>query len=245
MTTLEKKMNLDLYKEFSHSRYGKTLEKNTRFDGFRQEDTSRKEWMKLLGRDVNNLYHLNITRSLTKWFLAKNDSLNQENDNNNCHIKLNLEQKENLILAATIHDWQEAIVGDTPLPLKNQQTEELEKQILLNIIAEFASYLKNPHLYEILEKVVENIIFNNDSLEGKIFHLIEVLGYQRIALISWNKKDSVTNPQLKAKLVKLATEVTKKNYLFLTQQSKIFPSIAYFLSLPKNKKSLSEIRKLL
>jgi 5'-deoxynucleotidase YfbR-like HD superfamily hydrolase len=239
----KEKLSQQLFQHFSQSKHGQKLSQNTRFDFFRKDLTSKENWEKILGDDVNNLNHMKFTSGLTRWFVEKhqNFAVDDSSENKDKIISLNQNQKEKLILAATIHDWQEAIVGDLPAPFKTEETEEQERQILIGIINEFAQIFKNPEVSYLLLEVVDQIIFNDESLEGRIFNLIEILGYFRVAIIAWQKKDEISDQKLKETLVNLAKKVTKKNYQHLAKQSQFYPALKYFLNLPKVKQSLEEI----
>lgn len=240
-------LSRELFQQFAQSEHGKKLSQNTRFDLFRQDLASKIEWEKILGKDVNNLHHMKLTSGLTRWFIDKNRELNKENEDSKSKldgtekVTLGRDQRERLILAATIHDWQESIVGDLPAPFKTVETEENEREVLIEIINEFSEIFKNPEIYYLLLEIVDQIIFNDESLEGKIFNLIEILGYFRVAIIAWQKKDEVSNQELKKSLIDLAVKVAQKNSDYLVKQSSFYPAVKYFLNLPKVKQSLEEI----
>lgn len=239
----KEKLPKELFQHFSQTSYGEKLMENTRFDLFRK-DLSREKWVELLGNDVNNLHHMNLTSKLTNWFVNKNQSLVSElnsNDKDRKFVSLNQDQKEKLVLAAAIHDWQEAIVGDIPAPLKNQETELREQEILIQIVDEFSKIFQNPEIKVLLLEIVDQIIFNKNSLEGKIFNLIETIGYVRVALIAWQKKDEINNQDLKESLFQLSTQVVGRHFNQLQKQSEFYPALEYFLNIKRVKQSLEEI----
>jgi hypothetical protein len=128
--------------------------------------------VELLGADVNNLTHLTLTYGLTQDFIRVAEKLQPG--------YLDDEDEELLQIAALIHDWAEAIVGDISFGDKTA-TNEVEEQ------AAFAAHLAEFYTgdaTELINKARTEIVFDHagENKLSRVFNAIERVGYLRTAL---------------------------------------------------------------
>lgn len=60
---------LDIHHAFAETDFGAELAKNIRYGTYRPPEVNETEWVNLLGADVNNLSHLQLTYGLTRVFI--------------------------------------------------------------------------------------------------------------------------------------------------------------------------------
>lgn len=202
---------------FEESMYGKKLASDIRFSLFKPESVSNEDWVKLLGADVNNLKHMKLMYGFCKSMLDNSSDIFSE------------EERNILLVTALFHDWAEAVVGDIPSPIKTEEDEKIEKQILIDIFNKFAVN----NYEEILE-----VIFEKESNLGKVWKSIEVLAYVRTSLIAWRKRyllDETVLPDLE----KMSFKVLFGNFAGLVKTDLVFNHVVNFFKF--NKKIISEI----
>jgi 5'-deoxynucleotidase YfbR-like HD superfamily hydrolase len=199
----------EIHKKFKKSKYGQKLAGEIRFSCFKPEHISNEEWVKILGADVQNLYHMDLMKGFTKALLEQASDVSEF-------------EKEILIALAQIHDWAEAIVGDKAKPKITKEDEEKEKIAFEDLLEEFQ--IDNPD-----RKIILTIIYDTNSRLFKIFKEIEEMGYLRTALIAWQKSKTAQDSKTKQNLIDLATCVTSAQIPSLIEKSKNTSQIAYFL----------------
>ncbi len=219
-----------LHRDFTNTPWGETLSQSTRFDSFRMQSAiSPQEWWTLLGADVNTLRHLKLSTGLTRWFCDQDSSYTPE-------------EKYQLTLAATIHDWAESIFGDIEAPVKTGTHDEIEKRELHNIIDAFCDehpayspFQSDMHL------VTDTIIFTKDTKLGKAFHAIELMGYCRTAIRAWSRIPDAQEP-VNTALRTLSTEIIARSYGKLEAMATEYPSVRIFVDEPNHQQIVAEIR---
>lgn len=220
----------NLHSDFSNTSWGTTLSQSTRFDSFRkQSGLSESEWWDLLGADVNTLRHLKLSYGITRWFCQKDPSYTPD-------------EKYQLTLAATIHDWAESIFGDIEAPVKTGSHDEIEKRELHNIIDTFCE--QHPEYTQIqsdMHMVTDTIIFTQETKLGKAFRAIELMGYCRTAIRSWKFSPETEEPT-KTVLRSMATEITFRSYGKLEAMASEYPAIQAFVSDPSHQQIIAGIR---
>lgn len=222
-----------IHEIFSKTKYGKKLNDQIRFSDFVEED-ERDEWEQILGVDVNNLKHMLLMYGLTRFFLRY--SAKEE---------FSPEEQEILLLTSIIHDWPEAIGGDISQPHKTKEDEERERELLPRMINEilltpFSSEITEPSLSTTVQGPIDlhnNIqmaietAFDKGSTLGKVFNVIERIGYLRTALHAWQQSNSGKLPEdLNYRLKRLANEVMIYDIENLISDSHIYPAVGIFLA---------------
>lgn len=159
-----------IHKEFAATEFGQVLANQVRYDPYRPETVSHERWEKLLGADVNNLKHLPLTYGLTRVFINHLGDGPEET--------LTPHEEDVLKTSALIHDWAESVVGDINYNLKTDADTEEEKK-------QFTAHLKKFYdgdRQELVEESLETVIFSEDSKLGRMFNIVERLGYLRTGL---------------------------------------------------------------
>jgi hypothetical protein len=166
-----------IYDTFSNTVHGKQLNKSLRYEKYKPSNITKKRWEQLLGPDVNNLKHMLVTYGLAHEFV-----LNLQKNQPGL-----VTEEDGVILevAALIHDWAEAIVGDISFGDKTVEAEEKEQ-------ADFEAHLHEFYKGDatnLIDRARKDVIFNHgkeaDHL-GKIFNAIERIGYMQTALRSYS-----------------------------------------------------------
>ncbi|MFZ1019551.1 MAG: hypothetical protein WAN61_00970 [Minisyncoccia bacterium] len=217
-----------IHRDFSETPYGKKLSDQIRWARFKPENTTNEKWNKLFGADVNNLEHLKLTYGLTRQFIKY---LNEKK-------QLTKEEQENLLLAATVHDWAEAITGDLSYYLRTEENEREELIYLEKIIREICG--QDEKLFFRMKFVIDEIVHNKDSKLGKMFNAIEKVGYVRTSIRAYNESKKV-NGELKIALIRMALEATPDQVRMLLDYAKIYPPVAIYLK--ENKEIINDIFK--
>jgi hypothetical protein len=138
----------------------------------------------LIGVDVNNLKHIQLTFATARVFLAyceNPDSIWKGTVS--VEAQFTDDEKAVLLLCAITHDWGEAVVGDIAQPLKTKASEKKEFTELLRIAKEVSG--PNTELYEKISESVRVVLQDSDSKLARAFNAIEKVGYQRSGLIGW------------------------------------------------------------
>ncbi len=177
---------------FAQSDLGKILQENIRYEGYKPPHLPKTDWQKILGADINNLAHMPLTRGITRSFLRHQQQ----------EIPFSQENSQILLLAATTHDWAEAIVGDKNGNLKTEADEAKESDVYAQLLKK---YLGNLLPSQILNKAHETAT-NRDSQLGWIFNSIEKIGYLRSGLNAWEIGQKA-DPDLKKHLHWMASNV--------------------------------------
>lgn len=223
----------EIHERFSVTEYGKTLRDEIRFSYF-AKGVSKDKWKQILGVDVNNLEHMPLTYSLTRFFLRY------------CRREeFSTDKQEVLLLTSIIHDWPEAIFGDIPRPLKTEEDEKKERELLPTMIDEV---LLKPISSEILEPILSRApvdliglpnnvqraieaAFVKDTKLSEAFNIIENIGYLRTSLRAWQKSNSKGLPEnLNYQLKCLANGVIANTIECLISYSDVYPAVGIFLA---------------
>ena len=222
--------------DFASSKYGKKLADEIRYDRYKPKGVTNAEWENLLGVDVNNLKHLRLTYGLTRQFIRHSSDLSSSSKTEIKEIQLTLEEQENLLLAAIVHDWAEAIVGDISYDLKTLKEESVEFEELKKIAGDIYGE-DNKKLLIRINYVTDTIIKDSNTKIGKIFNIIERVGYLRMALRAWQKSKEV-NDNLKTNLEWMTSNVFLNQISKLIQYSETYPAVALYLE--KNTKLIND-----
>lgn len=208
----------NLYRTFQASEYGQELESRTRFDVFKPDFVGTAMWTRLLGQDVNNLYHMTHTVGIANEFSQYNG--------------LDRESRGKLLRTAVTHDWGEAIIGDIPLPDKTDADESREEVAYRHI----ATDLLGQHGEELSDEVWE-VLSHHDKDHGDMFRAIEYVGYCTTAIRAGKVATAlahgfvrldVSRPQkeqLMGGLLGLEKAVTVHNFPTLTAYIDKYPGI--------------------
>lgn len=164
---------IEIHHSFAETDFGKTLASKVRYERYKPAGVTNERWTELLGADVGNLSHLQLTYGLTK-------SMNKHLQETQPGL-LDQEEEELLKTAALIHDWGEAIVGDISYSDKTEE-DEVEEREQLSIILDQHTDNKAPQMKELIEGAANNVVFNPDSKLGHIFNTVERIGYMRTGL---------------------------------------------------------------
>ena len=159
-----------IHNSFAATEFGQRLASKVRYERYKPLEVPNDRWVKLLGADVNNLTHLTLTYGLARAFAATTERLRPG--------ELTRHEQVVLQVAALIHDWAEAIVGDISFGDKTTAHEVVEKSAFAANLAKF--YQGNQA--DLIEEARSEVIFDHDSRLGRMFNSIERVGYMRIAL---------------------------------------------------------------
>lgn len=162
---------MDIHDEFKNTDFGKDLASRVRYERYKPEAVTNDRWVDVLGADVNNLLHLPLTYGLAQDFVRSMHVLQPG--------YLSEEDGQLLQVAALIHDWAEAIVGDISFGDKTDQDERAERAAFEANLSRF--YSGDPTL---INKARTEIVFDHSgqSRLGMAFNAIERVGYLRTAL---------------------------------------------------------------
>lgn len=207
--------------DFSATQHGHQLAGGVRYDRYKPSNMKNIEWERLLGVDVNNLKHLQLTYGLTRQFIKYSEE-----------AKLTLQEQEDLLLAAIVHDWAEAIVGDKSYDLKTASQEDTEFQELKKMLGDI--YGQNDSgLLARINHVTDTIIKDRNTKLGKIFNTVERVGYLRTGLFAWQKSKE-NGGDLKTGLEWLTNNVFLNQISTLIEYSKIYPAVTMYLKEKKD-----------
>ena len=225
---LEKIDFSQIHRDFSQTKYGNILSQNIRWARYKPENMTNEKWVKLLGADANNLEHLKLTYGTTRAFIKYSSK----------ETPLTTEEQEDLLLAATVHDWGEAIIGDINYDLKTPQDEIRELEELEKMVKEMYGE-KNSQLSSRVDTVINNIINGHNTKLGKMFNAIERIGYLRTALHVWKKTTGEISTELKRNLDWISCNVLLGSLTQLMEYSKTYPPVALYLK--ENKEIITDI----
>lgn len=215
---------------FADSKYGRKLKGELRYDRYRPQALPKEEWQKLLGADVNNLKHLDVTYGLARQFLIYLQNSDKE--------KLTDEEQETILLAAIIHDWGEAIIGDITYEKKTRSDEENEYRQIACIINDI--FIKDhPQLAKRLNDALRQAVIGEGSKLGKIFGAIERVGFYRTAIKAWQEsRNDSRDADLKSRLQWLTQNVFSNVTTDMVADAKAYPSVNTFLE--KNREMINQ-----
>jgi len=219
---------VELNRILERSQYGKALKENIRFSTFKPDNVSNEEWEKLLGADVNNFDHLRLSYGLARKFAeyAENPPASWEGEVHEA-AQFDKDEQADLQLAAIIHDWAEAIVGDLRYGTKTEQDEKDERDAFLKITDELLADHVEQEVINRTKQVFENVAMNEGTKLGRAFNAIEHMGYVRTALNAWRAaKEKVGDDQeaLRSNLYFMAQDVLATQIASLIEYAKVYPA---------------------
>ncbi|MFZ1302177.1 MAG: adenylyltransferase/cytidyltransferase family protein [Candidatus Microsaccharimonas sp.] len=215
-----KKRALQANAIFSQSEYGQSLNGQPRWDMQRPAHVSPAEWIKILGRDTDNLAHMKLSYDITNLFVHYDDG----------SLNINEEEKDILRLAAISHDWGESIDPDTGLggdvnyELKTSTQAEDELIMYRKV---FDSILGNVDVKT--KFIIESTVFKKDTKLGLIFDAVERLGYLRTAKIAFEASRTTDDPILKGNLEWLAAGTLSNQIITLMEYSADYTPVRKYL----------------
>ena len=174
----------NIYDTFAHTEYGKRLEGSIRYEKYNLGNLSHTEWCDLLGKDANNLYHMEATYELAGQFI--------DSQNSSGKTPIDSASTSLLLLASIMHDQAEAIVGDVSYGDK-APTDEIHE------MNEFEHHLDamnpgmNTSLKAMAKSAIKGVIFDPSTNEGALFNAVERTGYLATALRAADKIPTVTD----------------------------------------------------
>lgn len=211
----------NIHEVFSETIYGWILSNKVRFDRFRPEDdVSEDEWKRWLGKDVDNLEHMPLTLGLTQWFLREH-RINYSFTT----TPFTPEEERLLCAAAIIHDEQEALTGDTPLPEKDGKWNEIEMTVLHKIVDE----VHDEKVQAFLHRAIDEVLLGGNARLAEAFQVIEHIGYVRTECIAWEQHKVAPEPIADA-LRLIGAEALNERKL-LEERKIYYPAAGKFLSL--------------
>jgi hypothetical protein len=208
------------------------LEENTRYDRYKPEEIYNREWVKLLGADVNNLEHMSLTYGLTRQFIKYNENPPATWDGPGPEdARFNQQEKEDLLLTATVHDWGEAVVGDKMYDLKKDSDEEEELEVMQKITQGLYGEEESAELAGRIKTVLTDVLPNRKSKLGKAFNAIERVGYLRTGLRAWDVSNSLDQDkqELKTGLQWLTNNVLLNQISTLVDYAQSYPAVDAYL----------------
>lgn len=212
-SNLEKASYRALFDTFAESEYGRSLDGQPRWNRYRPEHISQEEWVKLIGRDADNLQHMWLTQGITELFLYYDE------DNS---LKLSDEDKMLLRKAAVMHDWGEAV--DINYEIKTDDDLSKEQDNFMSVYDELVDGgdVKQKH-------ILSSIIFNHDSRLGRPLNAIERVGYMHTAHKAYELSKTIEDPILANNLRWLAVGVLSNQTVPLMEYSAEYTPVKKYI----------------
>lgn len=211
---------IDAYLAFSATEHGQTLAAAIRWSHYKHPDTTNKEWCELLGPDANNLAHMELMAETARSFLADMDATTPG--------VLSEDDKYSLELGAYTHDCAESITTDINYFLKTDELTQLEKEIFIANIDNFYPDCP-PETRAKLEFIVQEVIFNPETRLGKIFNIIERIGYMNTGLLAADIVNSGQAPEHESLLKPMVVDVLNVNVKTLVELTPELPAVELYL----------------
>lgn len=184
---------LDIYRDFAATSYGQKLRRSIRFERYNLGHLSHDAWRQLLGPDVNNLEHMYVAYQLAERLIVQES------------LELNNDEETLILLAAIVHDQAESLTGDITYGDKTADDTITEQELFRAHVDDFAPRAPAA-TRSLIMNAVDEIVFDDTTKLGKIFTVIERIGYVETALKAY--RESKTNPTLSSS--------TRKGLLWLT-----------------------------
>jgi len=224
-----------IYNEFAKTKFGKDLKKEVRYERFKPKSVSKKLWQEVLGPDVNNLEHHLVSYKITNTFFVCNDEKISGSSIFNYH------EKKLLIVAALIHDWGEAIVGDVTFDRKSAAYEKKEYEAFQCMLKKI--FFRDADVVEFLdiEEAFEKVVGGKEKNLAEAFNAIERIGYLITGVRAWKKGKLFLRKDAKFSqgLWWLANNVALNQIKKLIEYSEIYPAVRFYLD--ENRKWIDEI----
>lgn len=210
MATLENPKKLPIQEKIGHflkSPEGKKMQE-IRYARYKGSIPS-KEWEQLLGSDATHASHMWFSLQIMKSFVADLDIPKAD--------------KDILLTVAVVHAWVKGVLGDCMVDKKTASYIDEEKTKLTELLEKyFHTNTKN--------KII-SVIYGDESKneKTKIFHLVERIGYMRVALHIW--KQSLSKPEgVQTRLHWLVSNVIGNQFAQLLQDAKEYPKVLAYLT---------------
>lgn len=164
---------LALYDRFAATKFGAALGQEIWYQRYNQDTVTAEQWRELLGPDVNNLEHMRYTTELAAYYISQ---YRQHGAGD-----LTEDDEAALLIAAAIHDQGEVFDGDITYSEKTALDELNEQQKSLAAARQLLPGLDDD-AYHRIAMIRQTIVFDKHSRLGKIFAVIEHMGYIQTAL---------------------------------------------------------------
>lgn len=210
---------MDIHREFEKTEAGQTLAANVRYERYKPADVTNERWVALLGADVNNLTHLTLTYGLTQDFIRHTEDMQPG--------YFTQKDQELLQVAALVHDWAEAVVGDISFGNKTLADEKAEQAAFETHASQFYS----GNAVELISQARDEIVFDHKGKTklGKAFNAIERVGYLRTALRANDHIIKQDAPDCDEGLRWLVTDVLCQQPTKLIEYSQEFAPVRQYL----------------
>ena len=219
----------ELNKKFAVTHYGEKLRSNIRYGPFKPSELSNAQWEKILGADVNNFNHLNLTLGLAKSFLSGCEKPQKKWEGKVPEKAIfTVKEKEALLLTAAVHDWGEAVIGDIPFPDKKKSDEELEMIYLRQIVHEVVGEGRYQKECDKLADTVESVLTGKDGKLSKAFSAIERVGYARTGFRAWNSSRTHSG-KVKESLEHMGLQVVTDHLPTIVAHGEHYPPVDSFV----------------
>jgi hypothetical protein len=219
---------LAIHDSFSKTSYGQALAARVRYEKYKPSQVSNERWIELLGPDVGNLSHLTTTYDITMEFIER---LNEQEPG-----RLTDYEEDTLRVAALIHDWAEAIVGDISFGDKTEADEAEEKRHFNENLKHFYSG-GSKEINDLIFSALTEVVFDPVSRLGAMFNAIERMGYIRTALRACGHLVNGDAQECESGFRWIIADVLSNQIIKLQEYSAKYPPVAKFLS--ENQSSIS------
>ncbi len=210
-----------IHQAFTETEYGHKLAANIRYERYKPKSVSNERWVELLGADVNNLTHLQLTYGLTRSFIIHQDEVDPS--------YLSDQERQTLLVAALIHDWGEAMVGDLSWDEKDDSAEAKESAAFDGKLSDFYPE-GSDDIKAMIKSARDEIIFNPKSRLGRLFNAIERVGYIRTALRASEHVISGDAPDCKEGLRWIVGDVFGNHIIKALEYANDYPPVHRFLA---------------
>lgn len=218
-----------IHRDFAGTEHGEVLAGQIRYSRYKPESISNEEWIDLLGRDVQNLQHMPLTYGLARQFLRHSKYFAEHDGEveDTSEYSFTRREEEDLLLAAIWHDQAESIVGDYMVDQKQDDHEAEEIKAMGEIIKKYYGEIEG--LADRLKHIKDEIVFNRETRLGKVFNMIERVGYLRTGLRAFEKSQEVDDPELRQGLQWLSNNVLLNQVNALLDYAHENPAVREFL----------------
>jgi hypothetical protein len=211
---------VSIHHAFAETDFGKKLGANIRYATYKPDGVSNERWRELLGVDVNNLGHLQLSGNLAKSFIRDMD-LHQPG-------YFEGDERDVLEVALITHDWAESVVGDINYGDKTSDDEAEERaQFEQNLAAFFTG--KEERLEQLIKRALDEVIFSPDTKLGIAFNAIERVGYVRTALRAAERVSSDEAGDCEDGFRWLVADVLARHTSKLIEYADVLPPVKTYL----------------